>query len=600
VFLFFSLTFFGFRAEAISNDNPPLADSGIINLVSWNFEQGGKIPLAGKWKFYEQSWETNSSSYLWYNFPSYWNKQQKKDNSFVAAQNWVSLKLQVVLPKEEKIYALEWHEVMSAFEIWVNGKDLGGQGKIGKSVKEEIPYTTSKTIFFTSKPDTNEIVIKASNFNHRNGGFSNPLFIGTPEQIISYTSTKRVIDVFVICCLLVTCFLHLLLFFARQKDLSTIAFAALCLDTAIRSSVINSKILLEYLCLPYTVYRGIEYISAFFILPLYLHFVVSLFHIKRLSKLVRVVYVLTALLSATYLFLNNVQGTYTVNIDFIFIYLIAAITLYHLMVLSKNGNKHAILILIGSSLLILITIKDMLYINAYYSESYLWQLFFVLVVLSQSLILSSKIRETVMLEKNIRSNIYRMLYNNLGTSLSSLNLMSKVAEWSTQTKSENRYKIFEQMRVESNHVIKEMDDVLWTLDGSRNTGFDDLLSRVKIILERECSPESINWQLIDETHIDTTVFDFEVRGDFLSFIKAGVDNVIKHSKSKTILIKFSHFHDQIALSISDNGIGFEMDEVEKGNGFTQMEELSKKILGQFEIVSTLGIGTKVTLSILIP
>jgi signal transduction histidine kinase len=43
-----------------------------------------------------------------------------------------------------------------------------------------------------------------------------------------------------------------------------------------------------------------------------------------------------------------------------------------------------------------------------------------------------------------------------------------------------------------------------------------------------------------------------------------------------------------------------MDEVEKGNGFTQMEELSKKILGQFEIVSTLGIGTKVTLSILIP
>ncbi|MGV3763004.1 sensor histidine kinase [Parapedobacter sp.] len=76
-----------------------------------------------------------------------------------------------------------------------------------------------------------------------------------------------------------------------------------------------------------------------------------------------------------------------------------------------------------------------------------------------------------------------------------------------------------------------------------------------------------------------------------------INNILKHADAKHIFVKLAEEKDACALSIADDGTGFESDSIRRGAGLSNIYDRVRLIGGGIEILSSPGKGTKVTLQI---
>ena len=88
-------------------------------------------------------------------------------------------------------------------------------------------------------------------------------------------------------------------------------------------------------------------------------------------------------------------------------------------------------------------------------------------------------------------------------------------------------------------------------------------------------------------------------------IQEACNNAIRHSKAKKVIIRLSYLEYNIELDIEDNGVGFDIQEVEErakedslhGFGLSTMKERARLISGSFTIETKPGEGTKIHISV---
>ena len=97
----------------------------------------------------------------------------------------------------------------------------------------------------------------------------------------------------------------------------------------------------------------------------------------------------------------------------------------------------------------------------------------------------------------------------------------------------------------------------------------------------------------------------KVENNLYRIVQEGVNNAIKYSQAKEVKIVLSHNSQYLHLEISDDGVGFDMGELEakghfsaSGHGIFNIRERANFINGQCEITSLKGKGT--TISIQVP
>ena len=148
------------------------------------------VKLNGEWEFYWGKMlrpdDFNSDSInpdYFGNVPSYWTdypQESVKTEKF----GYATYRLTVLLPPGLKSpLAFDMPVFDSSYDIFVNGKYLGGNGIPGKSEEETTPEY--KRNFFRVIPDSDtlEIIINVSNFDHRRGGFWLPVKMGTFSEV---------------------------------------------------------------------------------------------------------------------------------------------------------------------------------------------------------------------------------------------------------------------------------------------------------------------------------------------------------------------------------------------------------------------------------
>ncbi len=88
-------------------------------------------------------------------------------------------------------------------------------------------------------------------------------------------------------------------------------------------------------------------------------------------------------------------------------------------------------------------------------------------------------------------------------------------------------------------------------------------------------------------------------------VQEALNNILKHSKSKTALIFIEIIEKDLSIIIMDKGIGFDTNEIRKTNsdiaggfGIFSMKERVALLEGEFDVISEIGKGTKI--KVLIP
>lgn len=153
------------------------------------------------------------------------------------------------------------------------------------------------------------------------------------------------------------------------------------------------------------------------------------------------------------------------------------------------------------------------------------------------------------------------------------------------------------------HTIYELRDTIWAMNKT-NISIEDLQARILNFIEKaktSCNVDfhfNVDKQLLDETHFNS------LQGmNIYRIIQESVNNVLKHAKASKINVSLSRtsasFKNEtnndtsFKLEIVDNGKGFNLDEIEYGNGLQNIKKRTLDLNGKLEVQSELGEGTQI-------
>ncbi|MES1043783.1 sensor histidine kinase [Heyndrickxia oleronia] len=195
-----------------------------------------------------------------------------------------------------------------------------------------------------------------------------------------------------------------------------------------------------------------------------------------------------------------------------------------------------------------------------------------------------RIAELIVLEE--RQRIARDLHDTLGQKLSMIGLKSDLASRLILKNPEMAIQEIKEIRQTASIALKEVRELV---SGMRTIRLSDEVKRVKEILkaaEIECEV------MEDYLEINLSPLIETVLGMCL---KEAINNVVKHSQAKKCKIIIVQNGNEVLLTVSDNGTGFDFQSDVSGNGLKGMCERLEFINGTVKVES--NEGTRLLISV---
>ncbi len=196
-----------------------------------------------------------------------------------------------------------------------------------------------------------------------------------------------------------------------------------------------------------------------------------------------------------------------------------------------------------------------------------------------------------MKELELRNQIAADLHDEVGSSLSSIHMLSQMA---TQKGNEVKHnEILIRMSGNAKETMDKMGDIVWMIKPGENDGVS-LKQKMERFAYEICSSKNISAALqIDE--LEKIKLNMEQRKNVYLIFKESLNNAVKYSGTEKVDIKATVQHKELTLLIKDYGKGFNVATTAKGNGLSNIKHRAAEIKGTIEIDSQIGAGTSITL-----
>jgi len=202
--------------------------------------------------------------------------------------------------------------------------------------------------------------------------------------------------------------------------------------------------------------------------------------------------------------------------------------------------------------------------------------------------------QTFALEQQ-RNKITADLHDDIGASLSSLQVNSAVANHLLNKDPKQARKILEKIENQSKNLADKIGDIIWSMKPGKDE-FMTMSSRIKNFANDILSATEIDYKIKIAPEIDKAVQDISLRKNIVLITKEAINNAAKYSKAGQLNIRMEMENHHIKLSITDNGIGFEASS-HQGNGLANMRKRTEELHGIFLISSGPNKGTTISASI---
>ncbi len=207
----------------------------------------------------------------------------------------------------------------------------------------------------------------------------------------------------------------------------------------------------------------------------------------------------------------------------------------------------------------------------------------------------NQLKRTIEMER-MRSRLSRDLHDDIGSTLSSINILSHTAQTHLDSTIDEKTKLtLEKINERCQRLLDSMGDIIWNINPGNDT-MEEVMSRM-----REYAST-----LLEAKHIDYT-FNFpddamecklsmEVKKNMYLIFKEAINNLSKYSNCTKAFLSLTINEKNINLKIEDNGRGFKEDEIVHRGGLRNMQHRAEEIGGVFKIESTINEGTKIELT----
>ena len=262
----------------------PRAVKGVLDLRKINNPAKFVIKLNGEWEFY---WRrmlhpidfTSGAVKPDYfgDVPSYWT-DYPRESIKTEKYGYATYQLSVLLPYGiDGPLAFDLPVFDSSYDIFVNGKYLGGNGIPGKSANETTPGYRRNFFRIIPESDTLNIIINVSNYDHRRGGFWLPVKMGTFHEVQRQMANSWAGEWSVLTLLLGFSVFFLFFFVLSPKDKMMIFLTITTLGLALRPLFTSHFLILNLINLDWIWIVRFEYMGLYMIIIGWSWFIVNIY-----------------------------------------------------------------------------------------------------------------------------------------------------------------------------------------------------------------------------------------------------------------------------------------------------------------------------------
>jgi two-component system sensor histidine kinase UhpB len=198
--------------------------------------------------------------------------------------------------------------------------------------------------------------------------------------------------------------------------------------------------------------------------------------------------------------------------------------------------------------------------------------------------------------ERMRNTIARDLHDDIGSTLSSINILSKVA-LQQQPGGDGAMGVnMQKIKDRSAAVMESMSDIVWAINPQHDT-FEQMLLRMKEFTAEMLEPLNINYTFKESGNFSAIRLDVEKRKDFYLLFKEAVNNAAKYSHCKNITILLKQDQQFVHLIITDDGTGFDQQYTKMGNGINNMRMRAAAMKASIQIDTAKNEGTRIAVDI---
>ncbi|HEX2921919.1 MAG TPA: ATP-binding protein [Bacteroidales bacterium] len=243
------------------------ATNGVLDLRQIENHDHFILKLNGEWEFYwkemlrPHDFDSASIKPDYYgNVPSYWTDYPKETGT--TKFGYATYRLKLFFPEGfRNSLAIDLPIFNSAYDIYIDGKYIGGNGITGKSADESEPEY--RQVFARVNPvaDSMEIIINISNYDHRRGGFWIPVRLGTFAEVQKNLANSWALNFSVISLLLSFSLLFIFFYFFSRKEKIMLSFSMLAFGLTTRPLFTMNILINNFVSLPWEWIVRLEYIG---------------------------------------------------------------------------------------------------------------------------------------------------------------------------------------------------------------------------------------------------------------------------------------------------------------------------------------------------
>lgn len=190
----------------------------------------------------------------------------------------------------------------------------------------------------------------------------------------------------------------------------------------------------------------------------------------------------------------------------------------------------------------------------------------------------------------IRTNISNDLHDDIGSTLSSITMMSNLVKRKIASDPVQSAAIASQIEESGRQMIYAMSDIVWSIKPGNDTP-GQLINRLREYMNIMLENSMEDYALIAEDNVSSGKINMYLRRDIYLICKEIIHNAAKYACAKTMIMRISIEGRKVLIAAKDDGKGFDFQTVKKGNGLQNIFMRVKANRGTVTCNTAPGAGT---------
>lgn len=197
-----------------------------------------------------------------------------------------------------------------------------------------------------------------------------------------------------------------------------------------------------------------------------------------------------------------------------------------------------------------------------------------------------------------RLAISRDLHDNIGAQLTFIISSIDNLKYGFKITNEKLTSKLSSISIFTKETIYELRDTIWAMNKSE-ISLEDLQARISNFIEKaNISTEQTQFNFTIDSSLPNNLTFTSFEGmNIYRIIQEAINNALKYANANTIDVQFIKENEHLMVSIVDDGKGFDILQVEDGNGLNNMKKRASEIAATLKISSEVNKGTAIVLTV---